>query len=276
MDLSSQRLLVGKWLEEIFDQDEVPEFELNTQIIQQLYQMVLISRKNDKKTQLVIDDLNLKINEYNAEAHRLSEVLCRLGLGQIHLSKSCANNVMMLAKLGNLLNVKDSSDTCFYLALQHLDNELEKVIQQRKIEAKHVEQLSAKSYRAVLKYSSLKKALEDVQEKAEKEHQTNEERKNNTTFLLGKSEKYEKEINKLQRQLSKTLVDESVFHEKLVEKSEVLKSLQAKLSPLQAELQSYQSLPPDLTETKIRIEQLRKELATLEKDLLESLDVHCL
>uniref|UniRef100_A0A2C9LD74 Uncharacterized protein n=1 Tax=Biomphalaria glabrata TaxID=6526 RepID=A0A2C9LD74_BIOGL len=269
MDLSSQRLLVGKWLEEIFGQDEVPEFELNAQIIQQLYQMVLISRKKDKKIQLVIDDLNLKINEYNAEAHRLSEVLCRLGLGQNHLSKSCANNVMMLAKLGNLLNVKDSSDTCFYLASQHLDNELEKVIQQRKIEAKHLEQLSAKSYGAVLKYSSLKKALEDVQEKAEKEHQTNEERKNNTTFLHGKSEKYEKEINKLQRQLSKTL---GILCTLCV----VLKSLQAKLSPLQAELQSYQSLPPDLTETKIRIEQLRKELATLEKDLLESLDVHCL
>ncbi|KAH9520398.1 hypothetical protein Btru_060671 [Bulinus truncatus] len=274
MDLGMQRQAISVWLEEIFGDEVVPEFELNTKIIQQLYQMVLISRNKDKKIQLVIDDLTQKINEYNAEAHRLSEILSRLGFGHNKLSKSCANNVLVLAKLGTLLNIRDASESCFYLALQHLDSEVEKIVQQRRIETKHLEQLSSKSYWAVLKYSTLKKSLDDIKEKADKEHQTNEKRKSETAFVLGKAKNYEKELIKFQKLLTRTLVDDSIFHEKLVEKSEVLKSLQTKLAPLQAELQAYCSLPPDLTETKIRIEQLRQELANLEKDFMDSLDVH--
>ncbi|XP_059165085.1 HAUS augmin-like complex subunit 1 [Physella acuta] len=276
MDLAAQRQEVGIWLEDLFADEVIPEFELNVKTIQQLHDILLFNKKQDKMTQLVVDDLQQKADEYNAESERLCKILCRLNLSQNNLSQSGLNSLRSLAKLGTLLDIKDASDTCYFLALQHLDMELEQVGQKKQSEADLLQQVTAKSQAALLKCSALKKTLDGIKQNASQEQPVNDKRKNDTVFLHSKAKNYGKDITKLQTQLAKSRTDKSIFHEALVKKSEFLKSLQDKLAPLRAELESYSSLPPDLSETKIKVEQQRRELAKLEKQVSECIDISLL
>ncbi|CAL1527376.1 unnamed protein product [Lymnaea stagnalis] len=275
MDLAAQRHEVNVWLEEILGEGLVPEFELNTKTITQLYQIVLVTRCKDKTIQQVVDDLQQKTDEYNVEAERLSGILHRLNLTNNNLSQAGVSSLRTLAKLGVSLDIKDASDTCYLLAIQDLDNQLEQVRQERQIEAKHLEQLIAKHHQAILKCNALEKALDAIKQKVAQEKPVCEIRKE-IAFCLGKIEEYQKDISNKEMKLAKTKVDKDVFHESLVKNSDKLKSLQDKLAPLKAELQTYSSLPPNLTESTIITEQLKEELARLEKEILESIEVSIL
>uniref|UniRef100_A0A0B6ZSJ8 Uncharacterized protein n=1 Tax=Arion vulgaris TaxID=1028688 RepID=A0A0B6ZSJ8_9EUPU len=123
---------------------------------------------------------------------------------------------------------------------------------------------------------NLHRALDNMKEKETENRSVCEKRKTDIAFLLNKIKRYGKEISKLQMQLTETKANESIFHENLVKKYEMLKSVQDKLVPMSAELKAYSSLPPDMTEVKIKIEQQKKELAELEKQVSESIDMSLL
>ncbi|CAG5121233.1 unnamed protein product [Candidula unifasciata] len=197
-------------------------------------------------------------------------------MGPNSLSQAGVNNVRSLAKLGTLLDIKDPSLSCYLLALQDLDERLEEVKEQRRQEIQHLKKLANKTHSLTLKCSDLHSALDNVKAKDIENHPTYEERKAKCTFLYKKIKNYGKDLSKLQRKLKDSGADESIFHENLLKKYEMLKSLQDKLAPVRAELQAYSSLPPDLSEVKIKIEQQKKELAELEKQVAESIDVSLL
>ncbi|XP_005113549.1 HAUS augmin-like complex subunit 1, partial [Aplysia californica] len=155
MDIGLKRQQVSLWLEQLYGDEVVPEFELNADTISHLYQLSTLCKKNDKNVQLLIDDLQQKCEEYNAEAQRLAAVLGRLSLGQEQFSQSGSSSLLTLAKLGGSLHVKDASETSYFLALQELDAELDRVEEQRREEAKRLKQLTEKSHTAMVKVNSL-------------------------------------------------------------------------------------------------------------------------
>merc|ERR1719483_788860 len=189
-----------------------------------------------------------------------------MSLGPQQLSKSGNTSLLTLARLAKLLHVKDASDSCYFLALQSLDDELYTVEKQQAEEAKKLKGLTEKSNRSILKVESLKRTLDLVQHKSAEEIKlANDRMKNDTPFFKKKAKAYEKEIAKLQ--VKQEQVDPNVSHSSLINKSEHLSKLKTELTPLKEELQSYLVLPPNLSETKILIEQKKKELDHLEKQL---------
>lgn len=58
---------IGVWLEDVFGGEPVPSYELNKQTIRMLHDLRRKNMAMDEDTQLVIEDLRQKTNEYNAE-----------------------------------------------------------------------------------------------------------------------------------------------------------------------------------------------------------------
>ncbi|BFY97382.1 hypothetical protein BsWGS_00422 [Bradybaena similaris] len=276
MALAVQRDEVYAWLEDLFGDEPIPDFELTEATVQYLHQLMLTSRKNDHYVRLIVDELEQKTNEYYAEAQRLSSVLSKLHMVPNCLSQAGVNSVRSLAKLGTLLDIRDPSISCYLLSLQDLDDRLEQITEQRRQESQHLKQLATKTHSATLKCNDLQMSLDNMKAKDVENQATYEKRKAKCTFLFKKIKNYGKDLSKLQMKLKESGANESIFHENLVKKYEMLKSLQDKLAPMRAELQTYSSLPPDLSEVKIKIEQQKKELAELEKQVAESIDLSLL
>ncbi|GFO30607.1 HAUS augmin-like complex subunit 1 [Plakobranchus ocellatus] len=267
--LASQQQKVKAWLHEIFGDEQVPEFEINQQTIEYLYQLSQETRQHDGHLQLVTKDLQQKAAEYNAEAQRLSGILHRIQLTPESLSQTGANSLATLSKLGVLLDVRDPSNTSYLLAMQDVDDDLEKVSEEAEAEADELKKLT-KSYHKVLQQcNSLQKVLDVAKAKATEDSQLNSKREHETTFLLQKEKGYKKEMKKMEVQFSQTKIDRSLFHESLVKKSEALKDIHSQLEPLRAELASYSVLPPDLDEAKVKLFEYKRELERLDKQLLD-------
>ena len=62
-------LQVHSWLEQLFHgEGGVPEYEINSQTIEQLYQMALRCQARERSAKVIIEDLEQKAEEYAAES----------------------------------------------------------------------------------------------------------------------------------------------------------------------------------------------------------------
>ena len=60
---------VHSWLEQLFQgEGGVPEYEINSQTIEQLYQMALRCQARERSAKVIIEDLEQKAEEYTAES----------------------------------------------------------------------------------------------------------------------------------------------------------------------------------------------------------------
>jgi hypothetical protein len=65
-------LQVHSWLEQLFQgEGGVPEYEINSQTIEQLYQMALRCQARERSAKVIIEDLEQKAEEYTAESKQL-------------------------------------------------------------------------------------------------------------------------------------------------------------------------------------------------------------
>jgi len=271
MDALWKRQQINLWMKEMFRDEEVPEYELNDTTISHLYEMSSVYQKNNRNLKFVLEDLQQKIDEYNAEAQRLTAVLARMNLGTEYLTKSGNTCLLTLARLAQLLKLKDASDSSYFLALQSLDNDLYKTEKLQAEEEKKVKALTDSSKKAKSRIESLKRSLDLVNQKSSEElKRANERMKNETPFIRRKTKAYAKDIAKFQAKQQH--IDSNISHEALIKKSEKLSTLKAELTPLKDELNSYMVLPPNLSETKILIEQKKNELDQLEIQLSAQCD----
>jgi len=271
-----KRQEVAQWLEQTFSGEDVPEFELTDTTVSHLHQMAVASQRNDRNLQLCMDDLQHKCDEYNAEAQRLAAILDRLTqmigpIGSQHLSKSGQSSLQTLVKLAELLYVKDSSETSYNLALQELDDEMYHIEMQQCEETKRLKDLKSKAHQATFKVESLTRTMELVKQNTFEKSQLLDSRKNDQAFFKKKARQIDKDMSKLQTSQDK--VETEKTHEYLVKKSDHLCGLNAELAPLKDELQSYMVLPPNKFEAKIMIEQKKRELNKLEKELEQCVDI---
>ena len=62
-------LQVRSWLEKLFQREgAVPEYEINGQTIEVLYQMALRCEVRERSAKVIIEDLEQKSEEYTAES----------------------------------------------------------------------------------------------------------------------------------------------------------------------------------------------------------------
>ncbi|KAL3865759.1 hypothetical protein ACJMK2_043116 [Sinanodonta woodiana] len=264
---------VQAWLERTFAGATVPAYELNQRTVGLLHELMLKNERSDRNMQLVIEDLRQKSDEYNAESCRLENILKSMNLTPASLSQSGIMSLRALANLALLLKTKDASDTNYLLALQHLQTEMSKVEDARKQELRTTENLQQKTKSALIKYNSLKRALELLEEQAAGQHPEMENHVTQTKFFHDKSRDYRGQIQQLQNHLDKIRADPSLYHQTIVKQAEELHALKEEIAPLKAKLDAYHSLPPDISLAKVKLEEIRQQVAALDAEITKRIDL---
>lgn len=264
---------VQVWLEKVFGGDSVPSYELNKKTVRILYKLMKLNEMKDNDTQLVIDDLRQKTDEYNVEARKLESILKSINLPIAGLSQSGVTSLRTLAKVALLLQTKDVSESSYMLSLQHLHDELYNTSEELKLEERVIQALVEKTKMAIHKYNSLKKAAEDLNQQKSKQYPEMEKRAKESGFLHSKAKEYKEKVHQFQNELIKSKTDPSIYHGALVKTSEELQTLKDQLAPLKSKLQTYHSLPPNISLTKVKIEELKHELTRLETELSRKIDL---
>ncbi|XP_072167164.1 HAUS augmin-like complex subunit 1 [Diadema setosum] len=264
---------VRGWLQRVFGDLTIPQYEINQRTVTVLYDLMLRSEERDRDRQLLIDDLNQKTEEYHAEASRLSAILQNVGLSPASLSQSGNVSLRTLSNVAQILDLKVASDTNYFLAMTDLSREQIKVEDCRHEENLLNQNLFKKTKSAMIKSDSLKRAMTSLEDQAKEQGPQLEEKTRQAGFYHSKTKEYRNQLEVLEENLTESEVDPSVYHQSLVKLSEHLETLNSKLAPLRAKLESYNDLPPNVSLAKVKIEEAKRELASLEAELSRNIDM---
>ncbi|XP_041463717.1 HAUS augmin-like complex subunit 1 [Lytechinus variegatus] len=261
------------WLEEMFGDDTVPQYEINIKTVSVLHDLMTRCKERDRDKQIVIDDLNEKTVEYNAEEKRLSSILENVCLSPSSLSQSGNVSLRTLSNIAQTLDLQVASASNYYLAMTDLTRELIKLEDKRQEENISNQKLFNKTKIAMIKTESLKKAMVSLEEQAKEEGPKLEDKMRQAGFFQSKSKEYDAQLENLEYKLHETGVEPSLYHQSLVALSQELESLDSRLSPLKAKLDSYQNLPPNESLAKVKVEEAKRQLAAMEAELSRKIDM---
>ncbi|XP_077989440.1 HAUS augmin-like complex subunit 1 [Glandiceps talaboti] len=264
---------VQVWLENVFAGSSVPQYEINTKTVNCLYDLMQMNEKRDMETQLVTDDLNQKAAEYHLEAVRLAGILHNMGLSTTKLSKSGSTSLTTLATVALTLELKDGSMSSYLVGLTELSRESMITGEARQQEKEIADELSRKTQNALVKSSHFKKFLHALEEKSEDEEPKLKQKCQNEGFLQAKAKQYKERLQYSKDKLNGSGVDASIYHDSLLKKAEELKELKKQISPLRAKLDTYHQLPADPSLAQVKVEEAKKELATLESEILKGINL---
>lgn len=261
------------WLEKLFGDKPVPSYELNQYTVGVLHNLKKRNELKEANTQLLIEDLRQKADEYNAEGRRLGHILSSINLTSASLSQSGVASLRTLANLALILQTKNASESSYILALQHLEDETRRVEESRQAELRTLNSPIEKTKTAVIKRSALKNALDDLEKKTHEEDAELRKQAKETQFIRNKAKEYKTQVQKTQAALDKTGIDPSVYHQALVARAEELEKLKDEIAPMKEQLQSYHGLPPDAIQAHMRLDELKEKVAQLEAELTNKIDV---
>ncbi|XP_003725805.1 HAUS augmin-like complex subunit 1 [Strongylocentrotus purpuratus] len=261
------------WLEEVFGDHTVPQYEINVKMVVMLHDLMQRCKERDTDKQILIDDLNDKTTEYHGEEKRLSSIVENVGLSPSSLSQSGNVSLRTLTNVAQTLQLQVTSASNYYLAMMNLTRELVALEDKRQEENLSNQKLFNKTKIAMIKTESLKKAMVSLEEQAKEEGPKLEDRMRQTGFYHSKSREYDNQLESLEVKLRETGVEPSLYHQSLVALSQELESLDTRLSPLKAKLDSYQNLPPNVPLAKVKIEEAKRQLMAMEAELSRNIDM---
>ncbi|XP_048583757.1 HAUS augmin-like complex subunit 1 [Nematostella vectensis] len=275
MDSQNKHSKVKQWLEENLPEDLVANYEINATTIGMLEQLARRNRQQEKYAKLLINDMRQKGLEYAAEAQRWTRVLCDIGLPLSTLSQSGLLSIKTLSSICLLLGVRDCSSSSLMFGLSDISYDLEKVQNERDAEKILYTRLLGKTKAALAKDSVLQRALHTLEEQEILQTPVLAKRAQDTGFLHNKS----KEYNRIVKQLEGTIksvdlgLGRTIYHGYLVSQSEEVVGLQEERKPLKAKMDTYQSLPPDISLARVKVEEAKRELEKLEKQLSANINL---
>ncbi|CAB3984523.1 HAUS augmin-like complex subunit 1 [Paramuricea clavata] len=270
--MNEQHQKVRAWLETLFVDEPIPTFEINSKTIEILSTLVDINRKKDQDAKILTEDLAQKKNEYRSEAKRLQRIISSVGLPLSNLSQSGLTSVRTLASTALLLDLRDTKMSSYLLGINELSKELHSA-KEEEIKSKHAttKQLQ-KTNKALIQYNSLKKACETLEEQISLQEPILKQRLRDTGFLNQKTGEYQRQLDQLLSYQKQANLEPALYHKALEKKYEDVVKLEEDLKPLKSKLDTYHSLPPDISLAKVRLEEARRELQSLEEQLTRNID----
>jgi len=263
---------VEAWLVRTFAGSEVPRFELSESTLEVLAGLMKINEQQDQAAELVRLDWEQREEEYSSEADRLQRVLSRLELTPSSLSQNAMVALKTLVSLSLMLDTQSTSATHLLLTINEVSEEKFRLAEQLQLERRLAADLSLRINAQLQRLVTLKRALRDAEQHAEKEGPELEEKASNMEFLRKKIEDYRETIEQRKKELSTAGVDPSIFHRTLLAKAEELRAQQEKLHAVKVKLDAYKALPPDVSLARVKVEEAKRELARLEKEIMDHID----
>ncbi len=176
--------------------------------------------------------------------------------------------VEVLAEVAEVLEVDHPDELTLSVRLSEV---LEKSSRVPEEDLRRTEE-DRESQRRRLEMVELKDKVQRQLRAAEKEAPRRKEQMSQTakkaSFMKEKQKDYVRVSSKHEQALNRAGMRSELRHERLAEKaSELIKFEEERLKPLTAKLESYRSLPPDLTLAKLKVAEAEEELEELTKRL---------
>lgn len=264
---------VDAWLQKVFSGQSVPAYEVNEYTLELLNQLKQSCEGQEKFNELIVQDLQLKADEYRVEAERLGRLLERFGLPLSCLSQSGTLSLKTLVDVSLTLGVQHASDTDLLLALGSLAEDNYQVKETRRSQKRVRNQLLEKTRLQLQQNASLSRALESIEQSERQLEPEMTKKAAQSDFLQKKTRDYRSTIRQLTKELSSVGLESSISHDTLVKKSDNLKELKTRLQTIRNKLDSYHALPPDLTLARVKVEEARHQLAEIEAEFDRHLDL---
>ncbi|GAB0202702.1 HAUS augmin-like complex subunit 1 isoform X2 [Grus americana] len=259
---------VTLWLKKIYGNEPIPQYEVNARTVDILHDLAEFNEARDRDVSLLIEYMKQKEAEYEAEANYLAGLLTEsLDLSESSLSKEGIRYLNVLVDTAMTLEMKDTSLASCFCAIDDLTSELyaaESENREIKLESSKIkEKLTA----VLMLEKKLAADLKKTEVFLEIENAKADSRSKNLEFLKNKSEDFKNRIKAAEDQLAAMALDQSLTHESLVSLSEKLAEQQEEIVVLKKKLEFYLDLPPNLSLAQVKIEEVKRELNTLEEEL---------
>uniref|UniRef100_A0A8C3L035 HAUS augmin like complex subunit 1 n=1 Tax=Chrysolophus pictus TaxID=9089 RepID=A0A8C3L035_CHRPC len=256
---------VISWLKKTFENQPMPQFDVNAQTINLLHVLMEYSEERERDVSFLIEDMKERAAEYDAETEYLQSFLTEsLDLSPSSLSKEGSAHLETLVDSATILEVEDLSLTSFFCAMNDRSLELHEAESKNKEMEQELLNFKEKLTATLLLEEQLEKDLEKVKTHLEIEEAKSESRLQNLQFLKDKSEDLRIRIKTAEKQLATSGLDQSLMHESLVNLSEKLDGMQREMVHVKRKLDCYLDLPPNLSLARVKVEEAKRELNALE------------
>ncbi|XP_031452935.1 HAUS augmin-like complex subunit 1 [Phasianus colchicus] len=265
---------ITSWLKKTFENQPVPEFNVNAQTINLLHMLVEYSEERERDVSFLIEDMKQRAAEYDAEAEYLQSVLTEsLDLSPSSLSKEGTAHLKTLVDSAMILEVEDLSLISFFCAMNDRSLELHAAELKNKEMEQELLNSKKKLTATLLLEEQLEKDLEKVKTHLEIEEAKSESRLQNLQFLKDKSEDLRIRIKIAEEKLTTSGLNQSLMHESLVNLSEKLDGMQKEMVHVKRKLDCYLDLPPNLSLARVKVEEAKRELNALEEKFSKKIEM---
>ncbi|XP_043085860.1 HAUS augmin-like complex subunit 1 [Puntigrus tetrazona] len=265
--------IVSRWLKKVFGEQPVPEFEVNTRTVEILWDLAESSEMRRRETELLVEDLEQKTEEYSSDGAHLQEVLLRaVGLQAGGLSRPTEELLSVLEETAEVLRLRDTSLGSYMPAINKLTND---VLEAEKTDRRLQRELSAvrqKMTAAVVLRKKLQDDLLKITHIQQVEAATAEERLLNMDFMKKKSRDLACRNKIAQEKLDSRQMEDSLTHQSVLQLSEKIAALKEETLPLKKKLEPYTDLSPSPALARVKIEEAKRELAALDAQLEQKVD----
>ncbi|TRZ10594.1 hypothetical protein HGM15179_016518 [Zosterops borbonicus] len=264
---------VTSWLKKIYGDVPIPDYEVNERTVDILHEVMECSEERDKDVMLLIEDMKDQATKYEAESEYWQDILQEsMGLSVGALSQEATADLIDLVESAVELEVEDVSLISFYRAINYMSSELYKTKSKNEDMELKLKTLTKKLTSALTLEKQLEEEIKKLNESQEAEKAKAEIRSKNLKFLEDKSKDLKIRISDAEDELVAVGLDQSLMHEALMKSSEELAALLKEIEPLKKECASYHDLPLSIPLARVKVEEAKKELEALDKELTREIE----
>ncbi|KAK6492967.1 HAUS augmin-like complex subunit 1 [Huso huso] len=272
--MCEKTIKVTQWLSNIFGDQPIPHYEVNTRTTEILYQLAECSEARCRDVVLLTEDLKQKAAEYGTEGSYLQELLLEgVGLSSSSLSKTASSYLNALEGSAMTLNTKDTSLASYVPAMNDLTADILATEKKNQEMDHELTILRKKLTSALVLRKSLQEDLSKTEENQVVEKARAENRLQNMDFFKAKSEDLKFRIKAAENQLSASRMEPSLSHQALLDLSEKLAKLKQETIPMKKKLESFLDLTPNPSLAQVKIEEAKRELAAIDAELTMKVDM---
>ncbi|XP_032890226.1 HAUS augmin-like complex subunit 1 [Amblyraja radiata] len=269
--MDSQSAKVSMWLSKMFGDQQVPSYEVNPWTTDILCRLMEWNETRDHDVELLIEDVKQKTEEYKSDTSYLEDFLmASVGLSASSLSSNGSGFLKMLVDSSLALQLKDTSQTSFMLAIDDLTSD--RLTSENRSQREILSELSKKLTESIMLEKSLQADLQKIDHDVMEQNTKAENKKQNMDFFVKKMKEWSQLSKNLENELKKVGFDPSLNHRSLVELSEKLENVKKEVASLNAKLKSYLDLTPNLYAAKVKVEETKLELKKIDLLLAEKME----
>jgi len=245
MDVEYKKIQVSKWLLDVYGNEKAPN--IPEESLDQLYNVMQLSLKEEKSLQVISDFQKCQIAEYKDEINKMRQRMEMLGITSKSRRGEDLDNVAIdLAQSAELLGLDDPSNFSLDLAIADLrkksahiplDTYLKKV-------------KSVQDKRALLEDHSLlnktDQALNMAKTEAKIDEDTIAQIRKKHHFMQEKEKEYMKLQEKYIATIRKSGYNKATSHDAILAMKKKLDKVEDQMKPIQNKLEAYKGLPASL------------------------------